>query len=137
VAPAAAVEDLDGNPVQLLDLIKEKPALLEFWATWCEQCEQLQPQMDQVQARYGDRLNVVAVAVGVNQNPRRILRHLERHNPGYPFVYDARGSAVRAYQAVTTSIVLLVDADGRIAYAGVGPDQNLVAAVEKLLSSTQ
>ena len=136
-APAAAVEDLDGNPVQLLDLIKGKPALLEFWATWCEQCEQLQPQMDQVQARYGDRLNVVAVAVGVNQNPRRILRHLEGHNPGYPFVYDARGSAVRAYQAVTTSIVLLVDADGRIAYAGVGPDQNLVAAVEKLLSSTQ
>ena len=37
-APPAAVVDLDGEPLQLLDLVpKGKPALLEFWATWCEQ----------------------------------------------------------------------------------------------------
>ena len=98
LAPAAAVEDLDGNPVQLLDLIKGKPAVVEFWATWCPECELLQPQLNRVQAEYGDRINVVAVAVGVAQNPRRIKRHLEDHgDPGYPYVFDARGAAVRGY----------------------------------------
>ena len=136
-APAADVEDLDGNPVQLLDLIRGKPALVEFWATWCELCEQLQPQLDRIQAEYGDRLNVVAVAVSVAQNQRRIKRHLEDHDPGYPYVYDPRGNAVRAYQAATTSIVLLFDASGKVVYSGVGGEQDLVGAVEKMLASTQ
>ena len=136
-APAAAVQDLDGKPVQLLDLVKGKASLLEFWAVWCEQCEALQPQLDRIQAEVGGQINVVAVAVGVAQNLRRINRHLEDHNPGYPYVYDARGEAVRAYQAATTSIVLLLDADGKVVYAGVGPDQDLAGAVRKVLASTQ
>ena len=131
------MEDLDGNPVQLLDLIEGKPALVEFWATWCGQCEQLQPQLDRIQVEHGDRMNVVAVAVAVAQNPRRIKRHLEDHDPGYPYVYDARGNAVRAYEAATTSIVLLFDAGGKVVYAGVGPDQDLVGAVAKVLASTK
>jgi len=130
----AGVQDLEGNPVDLLDYIEEgKPALLEFWATWCELCAALQPQLDQIQADFGDRLNVVAVAVAVNQNPRRILRYLREHDPGYPFVYDARGEAVRAYGATTTSVVVILDAGGAVAYTGVGADQDLVSQVERIL----
>ena len=136
-APAANVQDLDGNPVQLLDLIKGKPALLEFWAVWCEQCEALQPQMDRVQREMGSQVNVIAVAVGVAQNPRRIKRHIDEHKPGFPYVFDTRGEAVRAYQAATTSIVMLLDRDGKVVYADVGPNQDLVGAVRKLLESTE
>lgn len=135
-SPAVAVElqDLDGNPVQLLDHVEEgKPTLLEFWAAWCELCEALQPQLDHIQAEYGDRVNVVAVAVAVNQNPRRIRRHMEGHDPGYPYLYDAGGDAVRAYSAATTSVVVILDGEGRVAYTGVGAGQDLVAEVERLL----
>jgi thiol-disulfide isomerase/thioredoxin len=134
--PTAALEDLDGNAVDLLAHVEAgQPALLEFWATWCEQCEELQPQLDEIQARYGDRVSVVAVAVGVSQSVRRIKRHLEEHDPGYPYLFDARGAAVRAYNATTTSIVVMLDADGKVTYTGVGTDQDLVAAVETLLGS--
>ncbi len=135
VGPGAAVEDLDGNAVDLIDYVKGGPALLEFWATWCENCEALQPQMDQIQAKYGDRLNVIAVAVGVSQSVRRVKRHLEGHDPGYPYLWDARGAAVRAYKAMTTSIVVMLDADGKVAYTGVGSQQDLLGAVEKLLGN--
>jgi thiol-disulfide isomerase/thioredoxin len=135
VGPGAAVQDLEGNPVDLIDYVRGKPAVIEFWATWCELCERLQPQLDQIQARHGERVNVVAVAVGVAQNLRRVQRHLDDHDPGYPYLYDARGAAVRAYNAQTTSIVVMLDAQGRIAYTGVGGDQNLTAAVERILAS--
>ena len=134
--PSAELETLDGEPVQLLDFVEAgKPAVLEFWATWCEQCEALQPQFDELQARYGEEVSVVAVAVGVSQSPRRVRRHLEDHDPGYPYLFDARGAAVRAYNATTTSIVVMLDRDGKVAYTGVGTDQDLLSAVETLLGS--
>lgn len=132
-APDAELQDLEGNTVQLLDYVRGKPALLEFWATWCENCEALQPQLDRIQAEHGDEVSVVAVGVGVNQNPRRILRHLEEHDPGYPHLFDARGAAVRAYNATVTSIVVMLDAEGKVVYTGVGAGQDLEAAVGRLL----
>ena len=132
-APAVSVQDLSGNPVDLLNLTSGKPALIEFWAIWCEFCEALQPQLDRIQRDYGDRVNVVAVAVGVNQTPRRIRRHLEAHDPGYPYVFDAAGVAVRAFNVVATSIVTVLDQEGNVAYVGAGPNQDLVGAIESVL----
>ena len=135
VAPGAALEDLEGNAVDLINYTRGKPSIVEFWATWCEICERLQPQLDQIQARHGERLNIVAVAVGVAQTVRRVQRHLDEHDPGYAVLWDDRGAAVRAYNATTTSIVVMLDAQGRVAYTGVGAEQDLVAAAERLLGS--
>jgi thiol-disulfide isomerase/thioredoxin len=133
-APSASLEDLDGNPVQLLDFVEEgKPTLIEFWATWCEQCAALQPQMDAVQAGFGSRVKVMAVAVAVSQSPRRVRRYLEEHDPGYSFLWDGSGNAVRSYQVPTTSVVILLDRNGKVAYTGSGGHQDLVGAVEALL----
>jgi thiol-disulfide isomerase/thioredoxin len=132
--PGAAVEDLEGAAVDLIDFVKGRPAVIEFWATWCEQCEALQPQLDRIQRDFGDRVSVVAVAVGVSQSVRRVKRHLEDHDPGYPYLWDARGAAVRAYNATTTSIVVILDAEGKVAYTGVGTGQDLVGAVERVLA---
>lgn len=134
-APNAAMEDLDGNRVQLLDYLPlGKPALIEFWAAWCEQCEQLQPQLDRIRSRHGDKVSMVAVAVAVSQTVRRVKRHLEDHDPGYPYLWDARGEAVRAYSALTTAVIVLLDAQGKVAYTGVGPNQDLEAELRKLLA---
>ena len=132
-APDAQVEDMEGNEVSLLEVIGGRPALIEFWASWCEQCEALQPEIDRVQERFGEKVAVVAVAVAVSQSRRRVRRHVDRHAPGYDYVYDANGEAVRAYKALTTSIVVLVDGEGRVVSTGVGPEQELVKALEALL----
>lgn len=136
-APAVTVQNLEGANVQLLDLIRGKPAMVEIWATWCELCEQLQPQLDRIHAQHKSRLNVVAIGVGVGQNLRRVQRHVQEHKTAYPVVFDPRGEAVRAYNSLTTSIVMLFDASGKVVYAGVGGDQDLVGAVDKVLADTQ
>ena len=135
-APEALLEDLNGDAVDLGDYVGGRPTLIEFWATWCENCEALQPQLDEIQRRYGDEVSIVAVAVAVSQSVRRVRRHLEDHDPGYRYLYDARGEAVRAYKAPTTSVVVILDAEGKVAYTGVGRGQDLVAAVEKVLAAS-
>lgn len=130
---AVTLEDLDGGTVDLGSIVGTKPVLLEFWATWCPLCEELEPQIRTVEQRYGNDVDVIVVAVGVNQNPRSIRRHLQRHDVPGRILFDARGAATRAYRAPTTSYVVLIDATGRVAYTGQGADQNLVAAVQKVV----
>ncbi len=133
-APDPILEDIDGNSLRLSQVIGSGPALLEFWASWCENCEALEPQMTEIQERYDGAIQVVAIAVAVGQSRRRVRRHAERHDSPYPYLYDADGEAVRAFDALTTSIVVFLDGEGRVAYTGVGPDQDLVGAARDLMA---
>ncbi len=131
-AQPVTLEDLDGDAVDLGDFIGRKPVLLEFWAIWCPLCEELEPAMQTVMQRYGDAVEVVVIAVGVNQNPRSIRRHLERHDVPGLILFDAEGAATRAFRAPATSYVVLLDSSGRVTYTGQGGDQDLVAAVARV-----
>ncbi|MBT8395379.1 MAG: redoxin domain-containing protein [Gemmatimonadetes bacterium] len=133
-APAAGLQDLDGNPVQLLDYVEAgKPTLIEFWASWCENCEALQPQLDRIHEVWGSRVNIVAVAVAVSQSQRRVKRHVEDHGIEYPYLWDAEGEAVKAYEIPGTSIVVILNGEGKVVYTGSGRGQDLVGEVQELV----
>lgn len=130
-APAAAVEDLDGRPVDLAQVVGRKPVLLEFWATWCPVCAALMPRILAAHATFGDRVEIVEVAVAINENRASVQRHAEQHHYPFRFLWDATGAAVRAYQAPTTSYVVVVNAAGRVVYTGTGSDQDIEAAIRR------
>jgi thiol-disulfide isomerase/thioredoxin len=128
------LEDLDGNPVDLSEFIGKTPVLFEFWASWCENCEALQPAMDAAFETYGDHVAFVAVAVAVNQTQRRVKRHFEdSHAVPYLVLWDTKGAGVRAFLAPATSYVVVLDRDGVVTYTGIGPDQDLDGAVRSAI----
>nr|PZN91566.1 MAG: hypothetical protein DIU52_03105 [bacterium] len=127
------VEDLDGNPVDLGQFIGKKPVVIEFWATWCPVCKALEPEIHRVHERWGDDVELIIMAIAVNQSQRAVKRHLERNPLPGRVLWDTRGRATRAFQAPTTSYVVVLDADGRVVYTGAGEEQDLVAAVGKAM----
>ena len=129
------IENLDGEPVDLSDYVGERPLLLEFWASWCEQCEALQPSMDAAFERYGEEVGFLAVAVAVAQSQRAVRRHLERHAIPFPMLWDTRGNATRAFLAPATAYVVILNAEGKVAYTGIGPQQDIVQAVGDVLAA--
>ena len=129
--PAVQVEDLDGQAADFSAFVGHRPVLVEFWATWCTVCEALLPRMEAAHRRYGRRVDFVVVGVGVNQTRNTMRRHLETHRMPFRFFFDATGSAVRAFEAPATSYVVALDARGRVVYTGVGPDQDIEAAVRR------
>ena len=132
-APAAAVETLAGQPVDLARAVAGRPALVEFWATWCPSCKALEPQLAALAAKYGARLQLVTVAVSVNQTPERVRRYVAaRRLPG-TVVFDRTGAATAAYDAPATSYIVVLDREGRVVYTGQGAEQDLAAAVRKAL----
>lgn len=131
------IEDLDGQDFDLSEFVGSKVTLLEFWATWCENCLALQPELDSAFAEFGDRVTFVAVAVAVSQSKRSIRRYLERHPVPYPVRWDTRGRATRAFKAPTTSYIVILDATGAVTYTGVGPSQDVRGALRRLVESAR
>ena len=129
-APAVALQDLDGKPVDLGRYVGKQPLLLEFWATWCPLCKALEPTLKAAHARFGGTVQFVAVGVGVNQTPASIRRHLAEHPLPFPVWFDAGGAAVRAYQAPTTSYIVVLDKAGKVTYTGAGAEQDVATALE-------
>lgn len=133
-APGAAVELLDGKSVDLSQYIGRKPVVLEFWATWCPLCKQLEPAMQAAHEKYGDRVTFVSVGVNSNQTPEKQKAYVAENHIGGTFVFDRAGKAVAAYKAPHTSYLVVINGEGRVVYTGVGPTQDVDAAVSKGLA---
>ena len=132
-APSATVEDLDGKPVDLRGYAGKQPVVLEFWATWCPLCKALEPALKAAHARWGGAVRFAAVGVGVNETPASIRRHLAQHPLPFPVFFDATGAAVRAYQAPTTSYIVILDRTGKVSYTGAGAEQDLAPAIARVV----
>lgn len=132
-APDVAVETLDGRPARLGPAIAGKPAVIEFWATWCGNCRELEPRMQAAQRAYAGRVAFVGVAVSVNQSPERVRRYVSEHLTGFTHFYDRRGDAVGDYDVPATSYVVVTDRTGKVVYTGLGGTQDIDAAIRKAL----
>jgi thiol-disulfide isomerase/thioredoxin len=134
-APAVQVNDLDGRPIALSQYIGKKPVFLEFWATWCELCEQLLPRVRAAQANYGDKVEFIGINVTVNQTPEKVRKYVDQHKPGYLVLYDDQGNSIRAYQVPSTSYVVIVDRAGKVVYTGLGGTQNFDGVLRRVIQN--
>ena len=130
---AVQLEDLNGNEVSLEDYIGSKPVVIEFWATWCPVCARLKPQFDALSAEYKGAVEIVFVAVAVNQSQGRVRRFVEDDPHPGEVLWDGDGNAVRAFMAPSTSYVVVLDVDGKVAYTGTGDSQDIMAAVQGVM----
>jgi thiol-disulfide isomerase/thioredoxin len=133
MAPAAAVQMLDGKAADLSQYVGKTPVVLEFWATWCPLCKKLEPVMQTARDKYAGRVTFVSVGVKDNQTAAKQLAFVNEMHIGGTFVFDHDGKAVAAYKAPHTSYVVVIDKTGKVVYTGVGPEQDIDAAVAKAL----
>lgn len=131
-APVVTVRDLEGKAVDLGQYIGKKPVFIEFWATWCELCEELLPRVRAAKAAYGGQVEFLGVNVTVNQSRDRVRRYLEKVQPPFRTLYDEEGTSIRAYGAPATSYVVIVDRSGKIAYTGSGGTQEFDGVLRRI-----
>ena len=133
--PAARVETLDGKPADLSAYVGKRPVVMEFWATWCGNCHELEPVLKALHAKYGDKVAFVGVAVSVNQSPARVKAYVEKNKLPWIQLFDRKGEASGAYDAPATSYIVVLDASGKVVYTGLGGKQDLEPAIRKALGT--
>lgn len=133
-APGGPLETLAGQTVDLSAYLgKQQPTLIEFWATWCPNCKQLEPALRAAHAKYGKAVRFVTVAVSVNQSVERVKAWQAANKMPGDILYDRKGTVSGAYDVPATSYIVVADKTGKIVYTGVGGTQNIEAALKKAM----
>ncbi|PYU05501.1 MAG: hypothetical protein DMG34_08170 [Acidobacteria bacterium] len=117
-APAFQLNDLNGKPVSLAEA-KGKIVLLNFWATWCGPCRAEIPDLVDLQKRYADKFEIIALATD-EDDPDEVRRFVLQSGINYRVAMSS--DAVRrdygGIAALPTSFV--IDPEGRIVQKHVG-----------------
>ena len=131
--PGGPLETLDGKPVDLSSYLGKGPVVLEFWATWCGNCKQMEPAMRAAMKKYGAQVKFITVAVSINQTMDRVKAWQKINALPGEILYDRKGEVSGAYDAPATSYMVVLDKTGKVIYTGVGGTQNVDAAVKKAM----
>jgi len=131
-APAVVVHDLDGKSIDLNRYIGVKPVFLEFWATWCESCEELLPRVRAAHAAYGSKVEFIGINITVNDPPEKVRQYIKTNQPPFRTLYDDEGTSTRAYDVPATSYVVIVDRSGKVVYTGTGGTQRFDTVLRRI-----
>ena len=132
-APDFSLESLDGHQISLKDL-KGSPAVLNFWASWCQPCLIEHPGLVSVAKTYKGR-GVVFLGILYGDNEKDARSFLKRHGTAYPTLVDVNQRSAIDYGIAGVPETYVLDKDGIIVKKYVGPvsSQELSALLDGLL----
>jgi thiol-disulfide isomerase/thioredoxin len=127
-APDFTLQDLAGSSVHLAAL-RGHPVVIDFWATWCAPCREQIPVLKRFQARHGDE--VVVLGVAVDADGRQVVAPFAaKLGISYRVLLGSEALAER-YGAFGFPSLYVVGPDGEIVltHVGVISDEELERAV--------
>jgi thiol-disulfide isomerase/thioredoxin len=128
--PDFRVTDLSGNAVSA-EKLKGRAVLVEFWATWCIPCRSTLKWLGDLKQKYGDGIEVVALAV---ESPEDQIRStVKTYSPDLHWaIADAR-TAGEFGDITAVPTLFLFDRDGRKARIVYGAPPELHDSVGRVL----
>lgn len=144
--PAFLLTTVDGKTIDSRSL-RNKVHLLDFWASWCKPCVEKFSVVKRLSKEFKDDVSIIAV--NVDEAPRLpMARQIIRdYRLPWPHVMTGRGEADSVWKIfgaiggnrLGIPLYVLVDAEGRLRYAGSGGEDlsDLRVEIKDLLEKKQ
>ena len=115
----------DGSSYSLAEQ-KGKIVVLNFWATWCGPCRELEPHFERVAAQFQGVADIVFLAADCDEDETLVPPYLQEEKPRTTVVFADGLDRLLAVNSFPTLVVL--DRAGKIAYRSDGFDPDGVEA---------
>jgi thiol-disulfide isomerase/thioredoxin len=116
VVPDFSLTDIDGNAFQLSSF-KGQAVLVHFWATWCPQCVQELPLLDDFSRRAPD---IKVLAVSEDEQGDDVPHFFGGARPNFTVLLDRDGRVADRYKSYKVPETFLLDRDGRFLHRFIG-----------------
>lgn len=132
-APDFTLEDLNEEEITLSQL-RDKPVMLNFWASWCAPCQLEMPLMESAYQEYKDR-GLVILAINTGETTERALDFATEHGLTFPIVLDQDAAISKLYRTRGLPTSYFIDSQGFIVdeYVGMLSERRLESYLDKIV----
>ena len=133
IASAFSLQLLSGKQFRLGD-IKERPMVINFWASWCHPCRQEAPALQKVYALYKDK-GVVFIGIAIQDTETKAKAYVKEFGITFPVGLDSTGAIAEAYKIYGIPKTFIIGKDGRLSYIHMGEitEDDLIKGIEKVV----
>jgi peroxiredoxin len=107
-----ALPDLDGKVVSLSDF-SGRPAIVNYWATWCAPCRIEMPELQQAYETYQDQ-GLVVLAVNQGEQEQQVRAFFEELDLTITPLLDSDTEVGEAYGAIGLPATYFIDETGKV-----------------------
>jgi len=134
-APAFSLPNQNGPGDLSVDAARDKVAVVDVWATYCEPCKKEFPRLEALSAKLGGRVVVLALSQDDSRAP--IAGFVRATGVHFPVGWDQDNKIAEQYAASAMPTSFVVDQQGVVRYVHLGyhdgDDAKIEAEVASLL----
>ncbi|MDO7906001.1 TlpA disulfide reductase family protein [Paenibacillus sp. JX-17] len=118
-APSFTLKGLDSKPYSVGGR-RDKPLIINFWASWCGPCRQEAPLLQKLAKTYHNQLDVYAVNVTQYDQIQDAADFTRSFGYTMPVLLDTKGDVFGQYQGAAFPTTILVDRNGIVVSVMIG-----------------
>jgi thiol-disulfide isomerase/thioredoxin len=126
------VRDTEGRTTTLRAAITGKPALVSFWAPWCEPCVKEQPDLERL-ARAAAACGGTVVGVAVGETPQVIATFAHSRGLTFRQLTDEGFDLADAIGQRRIPATMVIDGAARVVFTGEALDAPATAALGRVM----
>jgi len=109
----------DSKTVSLAGL-RGRVVLLNFWATWCQECRPEMPVFEQLHREFATQ-GLRVIGINARERTAAVREYSKELGLTFPLVLDSRGEINAAYGVIGLPTTFIVGRDRRAVALAVGP----------------
>ncbi|MBT6034608.1 MAG: redoxin domain-containing protein [Candidatus Jacksonbacteria bacterium] len=112
LAPDFTLKDLNNGTITLSSYQGDKPVVLDFFATWCPNCQRDMPILSSLYDKYKDEVEVIGV--NMQESKSTVDQFRRSYNISFPIVLDPGRIALKSYGIFYTNVHVLINKKGEV-----------------------
>ncbi len=135
-APNFMLEDLNGDYIELSELIGDGPILISFWATWCKPCVEELAQYKKIFDEFkDDGLLLLAISTDNEKSVAKVKPYVKSKGYDFTTLLDTNSKVARKFYARAVPYTVILDKNGNIVYQHLGYKKGDELEVKKLIKN--
>ena len=133
-APNFELEDIDGDFIELSEMVGDGPILVSFWATWCKPCIEELGYFKEIYEKYHAKgMQMLAISTDNEKTVAKEKPFVKTKNYPFRVLLDTNSEVSRLYYAQAVPFSVIIDKSGKVVFSHLGYKKGDELEVEEII----